>query len=50
MNWIVLLEFWSVIEKYPVKFGILLRLEDGTKCSLRTVEFCGLDTQTDEVS
>ena len=25
MNWIVLLEFWSVIEKYPVKFGILLR-------------------------
>ena len=26
------------------------RLEDGTNCSLRTVEFCGLDTQTDEVS
>ena len=25
------------------------RLEDGSKCSLRTVEFCGLDTQTDEV-
>jgi len=29
--------------------GLVLRLEDGTKCSLRTVEFCGLDTQTDEV-
>ena len=24
-------------------------MEDGSKCSLRTVEFCGLDTQTDEV-
>merc|ERR1719500_1917656 len=29
--------------------GLVLRLEDGTKCNLRTVEFCGLDTQTDEV-
>jgi len=29
--------------------GLVLRLEDGSKCSLRTVEFCGLDTQTDEV-
>ena len=32
------------------KFIFWLRLEDGTKCNLRTVEFCGLNTQTDEVS
>ena len=40
-----------VADLYSAPSGLVLRLEDGTQCNLRTVEFSGdFDTQTDEVS
>jgi len=39
-----------VADLYSAPSGLVLRLEDGTQCNLRTVEFSGdFDTQTDEV-